>query len=125
MREEGWTMRFSTLAGPSCALIAILAVASGWTGRSPARATEPEIAIRLFQFRPGRLPVAPGAHVTWTNQDDIQHTVTAGTPEQRDGRFRVVLDGKGASSSVRFREPGVYPYFCERHQHMRGEIRVD
>jgi plastocyanin len=45
-------------------------------------------------------------------------------PEQPDGRFDVRLDGKGAAASVELREPGVYPYFCRRHQAMRGEIRV-
>jgi plastocyanin len=26
---------------------------------------------------------------------------------------------------VRFSEPGVYDYFCDRHPSMRGEIRVN
>ncbi|MFI5377019.1 MAG: hypothetical protein ACHQ8D_20470 [Candidatus Rokuibacteriota bacterium] len=25
---------------------------------------------------------------------------------------------------MRLEQPGVYPYFCSRHQSMRGEIRV-
>jgi plastocyanin len=50
--------------------------------------------------------------------------VTSGTPEQRDGRFEVPLDGRGATGSVELREPGTYPYFCRRHQSMRGEIHV-
>ena len=28
------------------------------------------------------------------------------------------------SKRVTFAEPGVYPYFCDRHQAMRGEIHV-
>ena len=28
------------------------------------------------------------------------------------------------TATVHFKEPGVYPYFCERHPSMRGEIRV-
>ena len=107
------------------ALLMVLVVAAWWAGQPPARATEPEIAIQLFQFRPGSVPVTAGARVTWTNHDDIEHTVTAGTPEQRDSRFRVTFAGKGASGSLTFDQPGVYPYFCERHHHMRGEIRVN
>ncbi len=82
------------------------------------------LTIQLFQFRPGQAEVAKGTAVTWTNQDDITHTVTSGTPEHLDGRFAARLAGKGATATVEFKESGVYPYFCERHPSMRGEIRV-
>jgi len=42
----------------------------------------------------------------------------------RDGRFQRRLVEKGATVTVHFQEPGIYPYFCERHPSMRGEIRV-
>ena len=42
--------------------------------------------------------------------------MTSGTPEHRDGAFDHRLDGKGASATVQMTRPGVYPYFCERHQ---------
>ena len=90
-----------------------------------AAAAEPQaIAVQLFQFRPGQMDVAKGSRVTWTNQDDITHTVTSGTPEKRDGRFDAQLAGKGATASVEVVESGTYPYFCDRHNSMRGEIRV-
>jgi len=82
------------------------------------------VSVQLFTFRPGAQDVKAGSDVTWTNQDDIGHTVTSGTPEARDGRFQWPLAGKGATATVHFQEPGVYPYFCERHPSMRGEIRV-
>jgi plastocyanin len=63
--------------------------------------------------------------VQWTNRDDITHTVTAGTPEARQSAFRLRLEGRGATARVQFAQPGVYPYFCERHQTMRGEIRIE
>ncbi|MGH9168097.1 MAG: plastocyanin/azurin family copper-binding protein [Acidimicrobiia bacterium] len=34
------------------------------------------------------------------------------------------MDGAGTSGEVTFDEPGTYPYFCARHPHMRGEVRV-
>lgn len=89
----------------------------------PARA-EPGVTVQLFQFKPGQIEVEAGTRLTWTNQDDITHTVASGTPERRDGRFEVPLDGRGATGSVRLEQPGIYPYFCSRHQSMRGEIRV-
>ena len=51
--------------------------------------------------------------------------MTSGTPETPDGRFNSPLDGKGTTFSLTFTEPGTYTYFCNRHQHMRGEIRVN
>jgi plastocyanin len=81
-------------------------------------------AVRVFQFQPGALEVRAGTRVTWTNQDDITHTVTSGQPGNPDGRFDVQLAGKGASGSASFAEPGVYPYFCARHPSMRGEVTV-
>ena len=82
------------------------------------------VSVQLFQFRPGQLEVKAGTRLAFTNQDDIAHTVTSGSPEQPDGRFDVRLEGKGAAASVDLGAPGAYPYFCRRHQSMRGEIRV-
>lgn len=103
-----------------------LALAAGLIvlGAAAPEASQSAVTVRLFQFTPGQIDVRAGTTLTWTNQDDIAHTVTSGTPEQRDDRFDVALSGRGASGSVLLREPGVYPYFCRRHQSMRGEIRV-
>ena len=84
----------------------------------------PTVAIQTFQFKPAKLEVKTGTKVTWTNQDDIRHTVTSGAPEKKDGRFDAPLAGKGTGFSFAFTEPGTYPYFCDRHQHMRGEIQA-
>ena len=94
-----------------------------WGVAAPGR-TQSGVSVQLFQFKPGQLEVKTGTRLAFTNQDDIGHTVTSGMPEQPDGRFDVRLDGKGAAATVELREPGVYPYFCRRHQSMRGEIRV-
>ena len=79
------------------------------------------VAINLFQYQPGRVQVAPGTTVTWVNEDDIFHSVTA---DKRDLGFEASLDGKGKSFSFTFSQPGTYAYHCERHEHMRGEIDV-
>ena len=102
-----------------CAIALILA------GISVAAATPSKVGIHIFQFRPGQLEVRTGTRVTWTNQDEITHTVTSGTPERRDGRFDQRLEGRGTAATVEFTNPGVYPYFCGRHPAMRGEIRVN
>ena len=86
--------------------------------------SELRVAVRLFQFSPGRLDVKTGTRVMWANDDQITHTVTSSTLEGPDGRFAFTLADKGASGSITLAQPGVYPYFCARHPHMRGEIRV-
>ena len=82
------------------------------------------VTIQLFQFQPGRLEIKAGTTVIWVNQDDILHTVTLGTPENRNGSVNLNLSGKGATVSFTFDRPGEYEYFCDRHQSMRGRILV-
>src|SRR5262245_60179828 len=96
------------------AAVAVL-VAWEWVAAGPA-----DVEVKLFQFTPARLEVKTGATVTWANQDDIAHTVTSGTPDSRGGVFDAPLAGQGASARVTFAQPGVYPYFCDRHPSMRG-----
>lgn len=112
------------------ALLGLLAL-SGCSGSdSPpasaaaADADDTAVTIRLFQFQPSPLEVTAGTTVTWTNGDDILHTVTSGTPGAKDGRFDGTLNGSGTSHSVTFSESGTFAYFCSRHESMRGEVRV-
>jgi plastocyanin len=80
---------------------------------------EQNIAVRLFQYQPTRIQIAPGTTVTWTNEDDIYHSITA-----ENATFEAPLDGKGTKFSFTFARPGSYAYYCDRHEHMRGEIEV-
>lgn len=96
----------------------------GLAGVSGSTSAQPGVTIQTFQFTPASIEVPTGGAVEFANGDDIAHTVTSGTPERRDGAFDHRLDGRGASTTVRLTRRGVYPYFCDRHQSMRGEIRV-
>ncbi len=73
------------------------------------------VSVHVFQFQPGTVDVDAGEPVTWTNGDDIEHTITAGQPEQRSALFDLRLPGRGASATFTFTEPGGYHYFCGRH----------
>jgi len=83
--------------------------------------TATSVMVKLFQYQPGRIQVKAGTTVTWVNEDEIFHTVTL---EKQDGGFDAPLDGKGMSFSFTFTQPGTYSYYCDRHEHMRGEIEV-
>ena len=95
-------------------------------GAEPGKTVDPQsnpgpnVTIKLFQYQPGRILVKPGTSVTWVNEDEIFHTVTA----EKNGDFNAPLDGKGKSFSFTFSQPGTYTYYCDRHEHMRGEIEV-
>lgn len=101
-------------------LLALLAVAALTAADPWVRRVE----IRTFQFAPDTVKVTVGTRVTWINRDEIEHTVTTGTPDGRDGTLDVVLRTKGDSVSKAFERAGTWTWFCDRHQFMRGVITV-
>ena len=84
----------------------------------------PEVTVKTFAFTPTVLEVAQGTTVTWANADDIEHTVTSGTPDDPKSAFDRPLSAKGATATVRFDSVGSWSYYCKRHSFMRGEVRV-
>ena len=78
-----------------------------------------EVAIDNFAFGPTDLTVAVGTTVTWTNRDDIPHTVVS-TEKVFKSK---VLDTDEKFSST-FSAPGTYPYFCSIHPKMTGKVVV-
>ena len=77
------------------------------------------VTVKLFAFDPDTLEVDTGTTVTWTNEDDIEHTATAD-----EGAFDGDLDGAGSEFSFTFEKAGTFTYRCDIHDGMRGEIRV-
>jgi plastocyanin len=83
------------------------------------------VTVKLFSFSPTPLTVKVGTKVTWTNFDEILHTVTSGSPPGAgDGTFSGPMDGKGTSFAFTFERPGSYRYFCMRHNSMTGQVDV-
>ena len=83
-----------------------------------ARAEDIAVHIDNFVFEPAQLSVKPGTTVTWTNRDDIPHTVVCA------GKFRSKTMDTDGTFSFTFTEPGEYKYFCSLHPHMTGSIKV-
>jgi amicyanin len=87
---------------------------------APVGAAAVEVKIANFTFSPQQLKVKAGTTVTWTNADDIPHTVTSTTlafrskPLDTDDKF-----------SFTFTTPGTYKYFCSLHPMMTGSIVVE
>lgn len=85
-----------------------------------AHAVDSSVKIDNFTFSPSALTVKVGTKVTWTNEDDIPHTVNATAGAFKSG----ALDTDQAFSFT-FAKPGTYQYFCALHPHMTGTIVVE
>ncbi len=84
-----------------------------------AHAEEIKVTIDNFTFTPAEVKAKVGDTVTWTNHDDIPHTVVAA------GKYRSkTLDTDGAFSFT-FTTAGDYKYFCSLHPHMTGTVKVE
>jgi plastocyanin len=95
-------------------------LAFGAIGVAVAAAGGPSaVTIDNFTFQAPALTVAAGTTVTWTNNDDIPHTVRA-----VDGSFHSKAMDTADSYSFTFAKPGVYRYFCSLHPKMVGQVIV-
>jgi len=103
---------------PILATAIALAVAGPALVRAqPAAAT---VTIDNFAFDAQTVTVAPGATVTWVNNDDAPHTVVAD-----DGKsFRSKVLDTGEKFSFTFMSAGTFGYFCSIHPHMVGKVVV-
>jgi amicyanin len=80
--------------------------------------------IRGFIFQPSPLVVPVGSTVTWTNQDAIQHSVSADSAPSPASSFDSGFFTQGQTFSFTFAEAGTYTYHCNRHPSMQGQIQV-
>jgi plastocyanin len=88
-------------------------------GSTRARAEDTKVTIDNFTFQPAELTVKVGTTITWTNHDDIPHTVVSA------GKFRSKTLDTDDSFSFTFTAAGDYKYFCSLHPHMTGMIKVE
>ncbi len=78
-----------------------------------------EVKIDNFSFGPGTLTVPVGTTVTWTNRDDIPHTVVS-----TEGAFKSKVLDTDEKFAYTFSKAGTYPYFCSIHPKMTGKVIV-
>ena len=95
-------------------------VAAFIAAASPALAATIDVKIDNFTFNPQQITVKTGDTVTWTNHDDIPHTVTSKTMV-----FRSKAMDTDDKFSFTFATPGKYDYFCSLHPHMTGLIVIE
>src|SRR3954447_1975410 len=91
---------------------------AAWAGDAPGSV---QVSIDNFTFAPAVLTIAPGTKVTWTNHDDIPHTVTS---NQDPAHMRSPVLDTDDTYSLTFDKPGTYGFFCSLHPHMQSQVVV-
>jgi plastocyanin len=104
----------SRSASAAAAALLLLSFAAG-----DAHAETIAVSIDNFTFAPNELKLKVGDTVTWTNHDDIPHTVVSA------GKFRSKTLDTDDSFAFTFATAGDYKYFCSLHPHMTGMIKVE
>ncbi len=99
--------------------IAAMAASPKYSAAPEQKAEATEVKIDNFSFGPAVLTVPVGTTVTWTNRDDIPHTVVS-----TDGVFKSKVLDTDEKFSFTFSKAGTYPYFCSIHPKMTAKVIV-
>jgi plastocyanin len=118
MRRRAWIF---VLAAPVvAAAVLLVSGARGFAASAgQAQTASAEVKVDNFSFGPATLTVAVGTTVTWTNRDDIPHTVVSD-----DKVFKSKVLDTDEKFSYTFSKPGTYGYFCSIHPKMTGKVVV-
>src|SRR5439155_1744652 len=93
---------------------------SGAIPKMPTEQSTSRPTIDNYFFLPDTIRVKVGTSVTWTNNDDVPHTVTA-----LDGSFSSKLN-QGTTFSRTFDKAGTFEYQCAVHPTMlHGKVIVE
>ena len=102
-------------------LLVPIAIAQGQDqgAQSPPSQDVVSVSIGDNYFDPADIAIESGTTVTWTNDGQMPHTVTAD-----DGSFDSEELNPGDSYTVTFSGSGTVPYYCEVHPWMVGSVTV-
>jgi len=93
----------------------------GSVTQAQQNASPMEVKIDNFSFGPVTLTVPVGTTVTWTNRDDIPHTIVSTDDPKAFKSKALDTDEK---FSFTFSKEGTYSYFCSIHPKMTGKVIV-
>lgn len=86
----------------------------------PVQASSVEARIDNFSFSPQSIVVRAGTQITWTNRDDIPHTVV-----EEGKTFKSAVLDTDEKFTFRPTKPGTYKYFCSIHPKMTAKLVVE
>ena len=98
---------------------ALLACSLACTSLGVVASAAASVTIDNFTFKPATLSVRVGTAVTFTNADDIPHSVVSS-----DGAFRSRALDTGDKFTFTFKTAGDFTYFCGLHPFMKGHVVV-
>lgn len=113
---------FALSVAIAIAAVLLVAACSAGTKAAPSSAPPaagPTISITDMKFT-SPTTVTPGAKVTVTNSDGVEHSVTADS----GNTFNVEVDEKGTATFTAPTQPGTYAYHCTYHPTMHGQLVV-
>jgi plastocyanin len=116
IRKTVWIVSLLTTVTVAALLLSAPSPASSAKAPQP---TSAEVKVDNFSFGPMSLTVAVGTTVTWTNRDDIPHTVVS-----TDKVFKSKVLDTDEKFSFTFDKAGTYPYFCSIHPKLTGSVVV-
>ena len=114
--------RIKLLLPVLAALVAAGAGCGGDDDDEAAATRGTQATIKTLMFEPDPIEVDAGTTVTWTNEDDILHTVTSQKGAAQE--FDEELDGAGTTAEITFDDAGTYDYICAVHDGMEGSVVV-
>jgi plastocyanin len=79
-----------------------------------------EVWIQGMAFAPSSITVSAGTTITWTNKENLTHTVTSDK-----GLFDSGNIGSGGTWGHNFATAGTYTYHCAIHSTMMGRVIVN
>ena len=101
-------------------LMAALGLSARWAAAADTNPSGAEVKIDNFSFTPQEIKVKAGTTITWTNRDDIPHTVTS-----TDSVFKSKTLDTDDKFTTTFTKTGTYSYFCSIHPKMTGKVIVE
>jgi len=125
-------MKKRIFAGVTMFIMAgLLIIACGKSGSYTSTTTPPTtptnppvtngsaVTMSMTAFAPGSISVPAGTTVTWTNNDNMVHTVTSNTGDFDSGNVQ-----PGGTFSHTFTATGTFNYKCLIHANMTGVVIV-
>src|SRR5271165_426894 len=114
MKRRNWILTIA--AAMLLALVAIPTLDQKVAAGPPTA----EVKIDNFSYSPATLTVKAGTEVTWTNHDDMPHTVTS---EDKSFKSKALdTDEKFTFTPTKL---GTYAYYCSIHPKMTGKLVVE
>lgn len=80
-----------------------------------------QASIENFAFKPSEIKIKVGSNITWTNYDNVPHTITSDSGDELNSQ----LLSTNQVYSHTFNQKGIFTYHCTPHPYMKGTVVVE